>query len=188
MTEKRTTRAAAGDGVAAITATAATPAGPAGPAAPADSAHPAVPDLAVPDTAALAARELRAVYSRLRRTLREASGGASDLTPSQTAVLSRLINDGPASASGLATAERVRPQSMAATVAALEQQGLVGRRPDPDDGRRQVVSLTETGLAYVADRRQARQGWLTQAMADRYTEAERATVLAALALIDRLNQ
>ncbi|MFE4972416.1 MarR family winged helix-turn-helix transcriptional regulator [Kitasatospora sp. NPDC056651] len=177
MTEKRTARATARDTAAATAATAVTT------ATTADSVHPAVPD-----TAALAARELRAVYSRLRRTLREASGSTSDLTPSQTAVLSRLINDGPASASALAAAERVRPQSMAATVAALEQQGLVGRRPDPEDGRRQVVSLTEAGLAYVADRRQARQGWLTQAMADRYTEAERATVLEALALMDRLNQ
>ncbi|WP_316526031.1 MarR family winged helix-turn-helix transcriptional regulator [Kitasatospora brasiliensis] len=151
-------------------------------ASAADSAHPDVPD-----TAALAARELRAVFSRLRRTLRETSA-TSDLTPSQTAVLSRLINDGPASASALAAAERVRPQSMAATVAALEEHGLVGRSPDPEDGRRQVVSLTETGLAYVAGRRQARQGRLARAMADHYTEAERATVLEALALIDRLNR
>lgn len=141
----------------------------------------------VPDTAALAARELRAVFSRLRRTLREASG-TSDLTPSQTAVLSRLINDGPASASALAAAERVRPQSMAATLAALEQHGLVGRRPDPEDGRRQVVSLTEAGLAHVANSRQARQEWLTRAMAEHYTESERATVLEALALLDRLNR
>lgn len=141
----------------------------------------------VPDTAALAARELRAVFSRLRRTLREASG-TSDLTPSQTAVLSRLINDGPASASALAAAERVRPQSMAATLAALEQHGLVGRRPDPEDGRRQVVSLTETGAAHVADSRQARQEWLTRAMAEHYTGSERATVLEALALLDRLNR
>ncbi|MGW3076072.1 MULTISPECIES: MarR family winged helix-turn-helix transcriptional regulator [unclassified Kitasatospora] len=141
----------------------------------------------VPDTAASAARELRAVFSRLRRTLRE-TGGSSDLTPSQTAVLSRLIGDGPASASALAAAERVRPQSMAATLAALEQHGLVGRRPDPEDGRRQLVSLTEAGLAYVADSRQARQEWLTMAMAQHYTEAERATMLEALALMDRLNR
>ncbi len=165
MTEKRTARTAPAD-----------PAGPAGSA-----------ETVVPDSAALAARELRAVFSRLRRTLREASG-TSDLTPSQTAVLSRLINDGPASASALAAAERVRPQSMAATLAALEQHGLVGRRPDPEDGRRQVVSLTEVGLARVADSRQAREEWLTRAMAEHYTEAERATVLEALALIDRLNR
>ncbi|MGW1174641.1 MarR family winged helix-turn-helix transcriptional regulator [Kitasatospora sp. NPDC002543] len=186
MTEKRTARAAvAARQVPAGAAGFMEPAAPGEPAAPAAPAEPADP--VVPDSAALAARELRAVYSRLRRTLREA-GGASDLTPSQTAVLSRLIGDGPASASALAAAERVRPQSMAATLAALEQQGLVGRRPDPEDGRRQVVSLTEAGLAQVAGRRQARQEWLSRAMAEHYTEAERATVLEALALMDRLNR
>ncbi|MFF7994375.1 MarR family winged helix-turn-helix transcriptional regulator [Kitasatospora xanthocidica] len=135
----------------------------------------------------MAARELRAVFSRLRRTLREASA-TTDLTPSQTAVLSRLINDGPASASGLAAAERVRPQSMAATLAVLERHGLIGRRPDPEDGRRQLVSLTEDGLARIADSRRVREEWLARAMEERYTEAERGTVLAALALLDRLSE
>ncbi|MFF2147697.1 MarR family winged helix-turn-helix transcriptional regulator [Kitasatospora sp. NPDC058190] len=136
----------------------------------------------------MAARELRAVFSRLRRTLQEKIQGASDLTPSQTAVLSRLIGDGPASASVLAAAERVRPQSMAATLAALEEHGLVGRRPDPEDGRRQLVSLTEAGLAWIADSRRAREEWLARALQEEFTEAERATVLAALPLIDRLNR
>ncbi|MFJ9846548.1 MarR family winged helix-turn-helix transcriptional regulator [Kitasatospora sp. NPDC101155] len=131
---------------------------------------------------------MRAVFSRLRRTLQEKIQGASDLTPSQTAVLSRLIGDGPASASVLAAAERVRPQSMAATLAALEEHGLVGRRPDPEDGRRQLVGLTEAGLAWIADSRRAREEWLARALQEEFTEAERATVLAALPLIDRLNR
>ncbi|MFJ8622331.1 MarR family transcriptional regulator [Kitasatospora sp. NPDC093550] len=135
----------------------------------------------------MAARELRAVFSRLRRTLREASG-TSDLTPSQAAVLSRLINDGLSSASELAVAERVRPQSMAATLAALEQRGLIERRPDPEDGRRQLISLTGAGVELIADSRRAREEWLARAMEERYTEAERGTVLAALALLDRLNR
>ncbi|MFD9686003.1 MarR family winged helix-turn-helix transcriptional regulator [Kitasatospora sp. NPDC059088] len=140
------------------------------------------------DTAALAARELRAVFSRLRRTLQEKGQGSSGLTPSQTAVLNRLITDGPAAASALAAAERVRPQSMAATLAALEAHGLVARRPDPEDGRRQVVDLSATGLEWIADSRRAREEWLARALGEEFSEAERATVLAALPLLDRLNR
>ena len=66
------------------------------------------------DDSVRAARELRVVVGRLRRRLREVSA-TGDLTPSQTSVLSRLGQDGAASASDLAAAERVRPQSMAAS-------------------------------------------------------------------------
>ncbi|MER7850341.1 MarR family transcriptional regulator [Kitasatospora sp. NPDC096077] len=140
------------------------------------------------DSAVLAARELRAVFSRLRRTLQEKGQGTSGLTPSQTAVLNRLITDGAAPASALAAAERVRPQSMAATLAGLEEHGLVARRPDPEDGRRQLVDLSEAGVAWIADSRRAREEWLARALQEDLTEAERATVLAALPLIDRLNR
>ncbi|WP_456845880.1 MarR family winged helix-turn-helix transcriptional regulator [Cellulomonas sp. P5_C6] len=139
------------------------------------------------ETAATAARELRVVFGRLRRRLREVSG-VSELTPSQASVLSRLDKDGAATASALAQVERVRPQSVAATLAALDERGLVRRDPDPDDGRRQLVSLTEEGRARLAGDRQAREEWLASALQDRYSEDERRTILDALALLDRLTQ
>ena len=91
-----------------------------------------------------------------------------------------------ATAAALAAAERIRPQSMAATLAALEQQGLVERRPDPDDGRRQVVSLSTAGRARIDGDRAARQEWLAREFAEKFTEAERRTLLDALSLLDRL--
>ncbi len=136
-------------------------------------------------SAAAAAQELRVVFSRLRRALAELDT-AADLTPSQTAVLARLAKDGPASTSQLAGAERVRPQSMATIVAALQQHGLIARRPDPDDGRRQLIALTVKGRRRTDNDRQARQQWLARAMQDRYTEAERRTINDALALLHRL--
>ena len=137
------------------------------------------------DTAVRAARDLVVVFSRLRRRLREVAD-AHGLTPSQTSVLSRLSKDGPATASGLAAAERVRPQSMAATLGALEQQALIQRRADPEDGRRQLVTLTDAGRAHVEGTRQAKEEWLVQALREHYTEAERRTVADAMALLDRL--
>ena len=137
------------------------------------------------DSAVRAARDLVVVFSRLRRRLREVAD-PHGLTPSQTSVLSRLSKDGSASASGLATAERVRPQSMAATLSVLERQSLIERRPDPGDGRRQVITLTATGQAFVEGTRQAREEWLVQALRDQFTEDERLTIAEAMSLLDKL--
>lgn len=141
----------------------------------------------VSESSVRAARDLRVVFSRLRRRLREVAT-ADDLTPPQTAVLLRLIKDGSASTSELAGAERVRPQSMAATVAGLDRHGLIERTPDPHDGRRQVISLTALGRRRAESDRKVRDEWLVRAMQDRYTEQERRVINEALALLGRLNE
>jgi DNA-binding MarR family transcriptional regulator len=125
----------------------------------------------ITEQAARAASELRVLIGRLRRRL-----------------LSLVDKGGGASASDLAALERVRPQSMAATLAALDQQALIRRDPDPEDGRRQLVSLTTAGREIVQGTRQAREEWLARSLQDRYTEAERRTILEALALLDRLTK
>jgi DNA-binding MarR family transcriptional regulator len=139
------------------------------------------------ESAVVAARDLRVVFSRLRRRLRDVAIGG-DLTPSQTAVLTRLWKEGASSASALAGAERVRPQSMAAIVAALDRCGLIERTPDPEDGRRQVVSLTEAGRERAESDRQVREEWLARAMQERYSETERRIILDALSLLERLTE
>lgn len=139
----------------------------------------------IPASAVHAAKDIRSVFSRLRRRLRDVAG-LGDLTPSQTSVLSRLERGVPASASALATLERVRPQSMAATLAAIQDHGLIRREPDPADGRRQLISLTEAGREVIAGSRRQREEWLARALTDHYTEAERQTIIEALVLLDRL--
>jgi len=139
------------------------------------------------DSAVLAARDLRVLFSRLRRRLRSLRVD-DDLTPSQTAVLTRLWKEGASSASVLASAERVRPQSMATIVAALEQRGLIERTPDPEDGRRQVVSLTARGRRRAESDRRAREEWLARAIQERYSEKERRVILDALSLLERLTE
>lgn len=132
-----------------------------------------------------ASRELRGLVGRLRRRLRELRS-PHDIAPGLLSVLLRLEKDGPTTASVLAGAEKVRTQSMATKLAELEQFGLIERRAHPTDGRRRVVDLTEAGRAQVVEDRSARREWLAQALQERYTEAERAHLLEAFALLERL--
>ncbi|MCW2786388.1 MAG: MarR family transcriptional regulator [Marmoricola sp.] len=132
-----------------------------------------------------ASHELVVVYSRLRRRLLDLSP-LDGITPTQRSVTARLSKEGPASTSELAAAERVRPQSMAATVAALEEVGLVERADDPADGRRRVVTLTPYGRDLVEGQRSARREWLADAIATGCTPAEITTLVDAMKILDRV--
>ncbi|GAA2807674.1 MarR family transcriptional regulator [Kribbella solani] len=134
-------------------------------------------------SAGQAASQVRVVFGRVKRRLNELAE-TDDLTPSQSSVLSRIDKDGPASASELAAAERIRPQSIAAILTALREADLIQRHPDPADGRRQVVSLTTSGRRRLQGDRKVRQEWLTRTLQDHCTEAERQTIIKALALLD----
>jgi DNA-binding MarR family transcriptional regulator len=102
------------------------------------------------------------------------------------AVLGRLDREGPQSVSDLAAGARMRPQSMAQTVKELEERGLVARRPDPDDGRRAFVELTDAGRAALEADRAHRDGWLAGALERELSAQERALLAEAAPLLRRL--
>ncbi|MFC6646124.1 MarR family winged helix-turn-helix transcriptional regulator [Granulicella cerasi] len=131
------------------------------------------------------AADLRATIGRLKRRLQEQSG-ASDLTSSQITVLVRLDKEGPATASALARAEKMRPQSMSAILASLEEAGMVVGSADPHDGRKTLISLTKLCKRWIDVGRAARQDWLTRAVREHLSPAEQKRVAAALPLIKRL--
>ncbi len=128
------------------------------------------------------ASELRVVLGQLIRRLR----AEHRFSLSQGVVLGRLDREGPQSTSKLAAAERVRPQSMSQTVAELESQGLVARRPDPDDRRSSLIELTEAGLTELHEDRRRREGWLTEALQESLSAEERRTLERAVRLLERV--
>ncbi len=132
-----------------------------------------------------AAIDLRAVVARLLRQFREA-GADDSLTPSQASALMRLGKGGVATVSTLATIEKVRPQSMAATVEALEALGLITRSQDPNDGRRQIIDLTDAGWARIEGAREAGAAWLEQTLAAAVSPAELRTIVSATAILERV--
>ncbi len=131
---------------------------------------------------ALVASELRVVLGRLVRRLR-----AEHRFPlSHGMVLGRLDREGLQSVSDLANAEGVRPQSMAQTVGDLEADGLVERRPDPEDRRRALVELTQEGRLELGVDRQRREGWLAGAIASDLSAEEQLLLRDAVELLRRL--
>jgi len=131
------------------------------------------------------AQDLRALLGKLKRRLRE-QAHVGDLTPSQVSVLLRLEKDGAATASNLARAEGMRPQSIAPVIAALESAGLVSGAPDPADGRQTLLSLTDACRKWVEEGRAARQDWLTRTLQARLSPEEQDKLAEAVALLKRL--
>jgi DNA-binding MarR family transcriptional regulator len=132
-----------------------------------------------------AAAALRIAIGLLVRRMRQAQL-PGELTLAETAALKRLETGGPATSSELAKQDRISPQSMGATLAALEQRGLIERRSDPADGRRVVLSVTNAGRQLVYDQRGARTEQIAVALRGAFTRAERDQLLAATPLLERL--
>jgi DNA-binding MarR family transcriptional regulator len=77
---------------------------------------------------------------------------------------------------------------MGQTLAELESQGLISRRPDETDGRRTLLDLTDQGRRVLADDRKRREGWLTEAIDGDFTADERETLKRAVSLLARLTE
>ncbi|HEY2057979.1 MAG TPA: MarR family transcriptional regulator [Amycolatopsis sp.] len=141
----------------------------------------------VPAHVAESAGWIRGVVGQLHRRLRQVDN-AEILTPSQSAVLNRLDREGPATQGELAAAEHVRQQSMAATLAVLDELGYLSRTRDPADGRRSVVSLSGLGTKTVRGIHQHRNEWIANALVAELNADELETVRQALPLLQRIAQ
>ena len=137
-----------------------------------------------PDVNAIA-ETLRESVGLLLRRLRQLPADG-ELTLPESAALTRLDRGGPTTASALARLERISPQSIGATLAALETRGLVERRSDPKDGRRVVLSVTEAGRKTMRNRRNARTEHLARALSTGFTRPELDLLTAAAPLLERL--
>ncbi|HEY1920001.1 MAG TPA: MarR family transcriptional regulator [Streptosporangiaceae bacterium] len=140
-------------------------------------------DLDVDDVAAALRESIGLLLRRMRQV-----PAAGELTLPESAALTRLNRGGPATSSALAKQEQISAQSMGATLAALETRGLVERHPDPDDGRRVVLSITEAGQGLLRGKRNARTEQLAKALAAGFTQAEIEQLMAAAPLLERLAQ
>src|SRR6185312_7887275 len=105
------------------------------------------PEASGPSAPDDAAARLYVAVGRLVRMLRRT--GTADISPGALSALSTLTRSGPSRLGDLAAREAVAAPTMTRIVAALEDGGLVSRRPDPADGRAVVVETTPAGAALV---------------------------------------
>jgi DNA-binding MarR family transcriptional regulator len=138
----------------------------------------------VPDAHEVAAA-LRVAIGMVYRRLRQSSPDDA-LTLPESSTLSRLERGGPASSSELARYDRISPQSMGVTVAALEDRRLIERDRDPVDGRRIVLSITEAGRQLIHDKRGARTGQIAAALGDGFSGGELTQLMTVVPLLERL--
>ena len=131
------------------------------------------------------AAEMRTVFRKLKLRVRE-HGGANDLKPSQASVLLRLENDGATTVSSLARAEGMRPQSMSAIVAPLQESGLISGAPDPADGRQTLMCLTPKCQKWLQEGRAARLDWMATTISQKLSVQEQEKLQQALKLLARL--
>jgi DNA-binding MarR family transcriptional regulator len=120
----------------------------------------------------------------LVRRVRAASA-SHELSLTESAVLARLVSDGPTTTADLARAEGMKPQSMGATIATLEEMGMVERKPHPTDGRQMNIEVTAKGVAVRRSARDAKRTWLAQAIAQ-LEEQEQQILFKAGEIIKRL--
>jgi DNA-binding MarR family transcriptional regulator len=125
---------------------------------------------------------LAAMGQLVRRLRAEAKSG--ELSWTQVAITARL-DGGPMTTADLARAESMKPQSMGASLAQLEEEGIVKRKAHPTDGRQILYELTTAGIEGRYKSRLAKREWLLSAII-KLEKDEQQALFAAIDVIKRL--
>jgi DNA-binding MarR family transcriptional regulator len=128
----------------------------------------------------------RTQFMNLSRRLRR-EARSDDRSWARLLLLGAIERAGDAATpSSLARSESMRSSNLAAALRELEADGLIRRTPDAEDRRRVRVRLTEAGRRLLHANIARRERWLTEAIERSLTARERARLIAAGALLDRI--
>ncbi len=108
------------------------------------------------------------------------------LTGNQLSVLGQLFKFGTLTPSELAERLGMKPQSLTRVLASLEQARLIARAQDPSDHRQSILGLTRLGRTELRAETQPRDRWLAGVLDTQLTDSERALLVLASDLLERL--
>lgn len=126
---------------------------------------------------------LRLAIARTARRLRQEAG--DELSPSTTAALATVARHGPLAPSRLAELERIKRPTATRVLRRLEEEGLVERIVDPDDGRAALVSASADGRALLRKLRSRKNAYLARRLRDLPPE-DLAALERAAAVLERI--
>jgi DNA-binding MarR family transcriptional regulator len=134
-----------------------------------------------------AAQRLSVAITRLRSRLREEAGiDGTGLSVSQMSVLWHILQEGPVTAAELAAAQHVSPQSIAQNLAVLKAAGLIQTERDPGDGRKTLITASESSRQLVTSVRASKESYLARAIDTLVGPHERGDLDRAIDLLERL--
>ncbi|MEU9877397.1 MarR family winged helix-turn-helix transcriptional regulator [Streptomyces phaeochromogenes] len=140
-----------------------------------------------PAVSAETAQRLQDAMKRLRARLRSESGQhAVGLTATQLGVLLSVVREGPVTAARLAALEHVSAQAIAQSLAVLKAAGLVHGEPDPEDGRKKLMSADPSATELTDKLLNGRSSFLARAIDQVVAPDEREDVEKAIELLERL--
>jgi DNA-binding MarR family transcriptional regulator len=139
--------------------------------------------VAVADVAGVLRAGLGTLWRRLLQTK-----SVAEMSWRESSALSLLISVGPSTGAELARLEQISPQSMGATLKALERQGLIARSADPNDGRRVVLEVTGAGTDAHRTQADVRSAQWIAALATEFSADELELLATASPLLERLAQ
>ncbi len=132
------------------------------------------------------AARLRTAVSQFSRQLRSGPAAPDGPSVAKLSVLGQLHRHGPCTPTALAAHERVKLQSLTRLLAELEAEGWIGRAPHATDGRQWLLSLTPEGLRRLKALMRSREATLARAIGATLGAEQRALLLQACGLLDRI--
>ena len=132
------------------------------------------------------AASLRITLNRIVKVMRRETRNDGQLSLTERSTLGLLYPDVQMAPTDIARTEKVTTQSMSQVVNHLVELNFVARTPSADDGRKTLLSLTDTGRARVEQARQEKQEWLAKALHEKMSAAEKDVLVDALKILTKL--